>query len=156
MKTNIKVKEVNLGVPSKLRQLLTIRMVKEGWSNIRQFERGSGVPYSLETVRRAFNDCPYKNLDTVTLAVIMKHLNYKPKEIKSILSRFLSPNDSVLQLIGDGSRSDFNITEEKLVEVYRAIVGKEPKLSNLLADHLDLLGKVANVATRQKTDALRR
>jgi hypothetical protein len=86
----------------------------------------------------------------------MKHLNYSPKEIKKILTKYLSPNDSVLQVIGDSTGSNLNITEEKLIETYRSIVGKEPQLSNSLADHLDLLGKIANVPTRQNTDALRR
>ena len=68
----------NQSVPSKLRTLLTIRMIQDGWTNISQFRKGTGVPYSLETIRRAFNECPYKKLDTITLAVIMQHLNYSP------------------------------------------------------------------------------
>ena len=116
----------------------------------------TGVPYSLETVRRAFNDCDYKNLDTITLAIIMHHLNYAPKEIKAILAKHLDPNDPVLQLIGDRAENKLNISEEKLVEVYRAIIEERPELSNSLADHLDLLGKIANVATKKNTDALRK
>jgi DNA-binding transcriptional MerR regulator len=128
----------------------------QGWTNINQFKKATGVPYSLETVRRAFNECPYKNLDTITLAIIMKHLNYSPKEIKTILGKHLDPNDPVLELISDRSENKLTISEEKLIEAYRAITEKLPELSNSLADHLDLLGKIANVPTRQVTDALRR
>lgn len=155
---NVKRKdsEANQGVPSKLRQTLTIRMVMQGWSNINQFKKGTGVPYSLETVRRAFNECPYKNLDTITLAIIMKHLNYSPKEIKTILGKHLAANDPVLELISDRAENKLTIGEERLIEAYRTIMDKNPELSNSLADHLDLLGKIANVPTRQATDALRR
>lgn len=156
MKTTRSGNDVNLGVPRSLRKLLNFRLLDEGWSNVSQFRKGTGLPYSLETVRRAFNDCPYKNLDTITLAVIMQYLNYSPKEIKTILARHLNPNDPVLKLIGDQTDAKMNIPEENLISIYRAIVAKEPELSNTLADHLDLLGKIANVPTRQNTNALRR
>ena len=86
----------------------------------------------------------------------MMHLNYSPKEIKTILARYLDPKDPVLKLIGDRTENKLSIGEEKLIAAYRSIMEKQPELSNSLADHLDLLGKIANVATRQNTDALRR
>ena len=156
MSNNKQEGDVNLSVPSKLRTLLTIRMVKEGWTNITRFKRGAGVPFSLETVRRAFNECPHKRLDTSTLAIIMHHLNYSQKEIKTILARYLEPNDPILKLIGDRAETKLNITEENLLAVYRAIMAEKPELTNTLANHLDLLGKIANISTRQYTDALRR
>jgi hypothetical protein len=52
----------------------------------------------------------------------------------------------------DGTARKLTITEEKLIAAYRAIVEKQTDLSNSLADHLDLLGKIANVPIKQNTD----
>jgi hypothetical protein len=150
----------NNGVPAGLRKLLTIRMTEENWPNIRAFCRGTNVPFSLETVRRAFNECPYKNLDTITLAIIMKHLNYSPKEIKTILTEHLSVEDrvtkTVLELIGDGDVRELNSPEKNLIELYRKLITADPGLSNKLADLLDMLAKGTKVKASQYTAALRR
>ncbi len=145
-----------MGVPRKLMQTLNMRLHEEGWRNVSAFRKGTGLPFTLETVRRAFYDCDYKNLETITLAIIMKHLNYSPNEIKTILKKHLGPEDPVLELIGDAPVNKLSTSETKMLAAYRAIVSEQPELSNSLADHLDLLGRIANVATKQNTDALRR
>lgn len=145
-----------LGVPRKLMQTLNMRLHEEGWRNVSAFKKGTGISFSLETVRRAFYDCDYKNLETATLAIIMKHLNYTLAEIKTILKKHLNPEDPVLELIGDSPAKKLSTSETKMLAAYRAIVAEQPGLSNALADHLDLLGRIANVVTKHNTDALRR
>lgn len=156
MSENQKHSEAMSNVPKELRKILCERLQSEGWTNVGKFKKGTGIPYSVETVRRVFIECDNKVIKTKTLAVIMLHLKYSPDEIRSILTEHLDPNDPVLQIIGGGPTIKLNITEEKLITVYRAIVGKQSDLSNLLADHLDLLGKIAGVQTKHNTNALRR
>lgn len=153
---NKKHSEAMSSVPNELRKILCNRLLSEGWSNIGKFKKGTGIPYSLETVRRVFIECDNKMVKTKTLAVTMLHLNYSPNEIRAILSKHLDPNDPVLLIIGDKEELKLNPAEEKLITTYRSIVEKQPELSNLLADHLDLLGKIADVPTKLNTNALRR
>jgi len=138
LRASKKGNELKSGVPPNLRQMLRIRMVKEGWASINQFKRGAGVPYSLETVRRAFNECPYKRLDAITLAVIMWHLNYSQKEIKVILTKFM-PGDKTLDVIGDQEIRSLSNAEEKLLEYYHLMVKADPNRSTIMANQLDLI-----------------
>lgn len=156
MDENKRPSEAMSSVPHELRQLLNDRLLSEGWANLGRFKKGTGMPYSLETIRRVFNECDNKIIKTKTLAVTMLHLKYSPDEIRSILTQYLDPNDPVLKIIGGGTAIELSNTEEKLITVYRSIVRKQPELSNSLADHLDLLGKIADVPTKQYTNALRR
>jgi len=82
----------------------------------------------------------------------MKHLNYSPNEIKTILKKHLGPEDPVLELIGDATVNKLSASETKMLAAYRAIVAEQPELSNSLADHLDLLGRIANCVIRSTLD----
>lgn len=110
------------------------KMRTEGWDNIKQFMISTRVPFSLETVRRAFNTCDYKNIEVSTLAIIMKHLNFTPNEIRAMLTKCIGDNN-IVSLIGD-SNVDYTIQEQRLVEAYRMIVSKNPKLSGPIADQI--------------------
>ena len=142
------------GPANELRTIMSQKLRDEGWDNIKQFMVSTKVPFSLETVRRAFNACDYKNLEASTLAIIMKYLNYTPNEIKHLLMTYTSDRDLV-ELIGDGGH-EYTLYEQRLVEAYRAIIKANPSLSAALADQIDLVGRLAGVSTKKYTDALRR
>lgn len=137
-----------------LRQIMSAKLKAEGWDNIKQFMVATKVPFSLETVRRAFNKCEHKNLEASTLAIIMKHLNYTPAEIKSLLTEY-TDDDALVSLIG-GDYQEFNIYERNLVQAYREIIAKNPEMGEVLADQIDLVGAIIKVKTKQYTDFLRR
>jgi len=137
-----------------LKKLMGRKLREEGWTTIKQFMKGTGVPYSPETVRRAFNDCDWKNIETSSLAIILKYLNCDPDEIRHILETYT--DDKELSAIIGTSKLEYNIYERSLVDVYRSVTKIDPALSNVIADQLDLIGLVARVDTKKFTDALRR
>lgn len=146
-------------VPASLRKILSIRLKEENWQTVRAFCDGTNISYSLETVRRAFNECPYKNLDAITLAAIMKKLNYSDHEIKTILTEHLPKTDKnvmVLSLIGDNKVRDLTIAEESLLELYRTLTNIDPKKSIQVADYLELLASGTKFNAKKLTDTMRR
>jgi len=137
-----------------LKKKLVRRLTDEGYDSVREFLRKTRVPFSLETIRRAFNECDYKNIESSTLAIVLKYLNYTHNEIKHILTEYTDDKELV-QLIGD-TGEQYDMYEQRLVQAYRVIIKAAPDMGPVLADQLDLIGRVARVDTAGITDILRR
>lgn len=156
MSTSKKSTDASPGKQLNLSQELKIKLLKEGWTSIRQFKIVTGLPYTLETVRRVFTDGACKKVSSITLAIIMKHLNFSPEDMKAVLKRHLNQDDPLLQLIGDKTGVKYNNSENTLIKIYRVIADKNPKLLNILADSLEVMQKASGVTEVMSADALRR
>lgn len=139
---------------AKLRKILTDRLRDEGWENIKHFQTATGVPYSLETVRRAFNECDYKRLEASTMAIIMRHLNYEPSEIREMLLTYTDDTE-IAALIG-GQQATYSTSEIALVEAYREITRRLETGGSLLADQFNLVGRVAGMDVSGLTAIIRK
>jgi len=137
-----------------LKKKLSRRLIDEGYDSVRGFLHKTKVPYSLETIRRAFNDCDYKNIEVSTLVVVLKYLNYTPNEIKQIVTEYTDDKDLVA-LIGD-TNVEYSMYEQRLVEAYRMIMEADPGIGPVLADQLNLVGRAARVNVSEFTEVLRR
>lgn len=141
-------------VPRELRNTLAARMQEKGWHSIREFVRGARLPYSIETVRRAFNPCDYKAISPTTLAVVMAGLDYSQKEIKEMLNRY-GLNSPATDLIGDQDRG-LAVNEKSLLLAVNALAENNPLIWQLLADHLDAMASLSGVRVKKFTDGMRR
>jgi hypothetical protein len=70
---------------AKLFRYTNAKLREEGYETVYEFVRRSRVPFTMETVRKAFNECDYKSMGAATLAVILKYLNVPPPEIRRVL-----------------------------------------------------------------------
>lgn len=137
-----------------LKKKLSRRLEDEGYASIRDFGAKSKVPFSVETLRRAFNECDHKALEVSTLAVVLKYLNYTANEIKHILTEYTDDTDLVA-LIGD-TNVEYTIQEQGLVEAYRAITREDSSASEVVAGLMELVGKSVRVNVAKHTIPLRR
>lgn len=136
-----------------LRKILNERLRQQGWDSITAFVRGSGIHLSLETVRRAFTDCRYKGLETMSLVSVLGKLGYSPNEIKEMIRKYTADTE-VWPLLGS-YQVEFSVDEMALIDAYREILSADPNMAKTIADQIDLVGKLAGVDTSYKTDAIR-
>lgn len=115
----------------------------EGWTSVLSFTRSSGVPYTVETTRRAFTDVPDKNLAPATLAIILKYLNRSPQEIRNILKTYADDKD-LWPMIGEEEDKN-TVSEQAILSACRAILTAKPDLQNQLANALETLSMAAGV-----------
>lgn len=147
------------GLPKGLVAQLNTRLATEGWENMRQFYMKSGIDKAMspETVRRAFTHKQEKAMSPVTLATILKYLNYTPVEIKGIFDKFLPGTDMGPLTLGDADiQATMTIEEKALLDVYRRIVAKKPDAASDVASAIDLVAKIAGVQSSDLTDRLRK
>lgn len=148
-------RDTNTIKTNELRTILANRLASQGWQSVKHFYEQSGVPYSRETLRRAFKPCDGVPIEAATFASIMLHLEYTPNEIKTILSMY-ADNADIVKLIGDQYGPIYTHAEQALINALRSITKINPTLTYNLADQVDLIGRLAGVDTRPQTDLLRR
>jgi hypothetical protein len=122
-------------------RLLEHRMQEQGWSNITHFTHGSKIPYSVETVRRAFSDQGRRQLSSDTLAILCRYLGMNKQEIREFLKTYTDDNE-LWKLIGDeGEGIQLDIDEQAFLDIFRKIKSQRADVSDLIADNLSFLAK---------------
>lgn len=138
---------------TELQKKLRVRLEKEGWDNISHFSMKSGIQYSMETVRRAFNTQDYgKKLEPATLATIMFHLGFQPKEIKESLAMYT--DDTALHKIISEIDLQLTPTEQSFIGAYRAITKVKPDITKHLAGFFVMVGDCCKIDVSAYTDQL--
>lgn len=140
-------------VKTELYKIMLDRMHAEGWENIRQFTVGSRVPFSLETVRRMFSECDYKNISPPTVAVIARHLGFKTNEIKDILKDY-TDDEEFWRMIGE--TSPLTADQEAIVGVFDAFMSAGGEATATFFSQIDLVAKMYNVDIADQMDRLKR
>jgi hypothetical protein len=130
-------------VDKELYNILHSKMIASGWKTVRSFTAGSRVPCSIETVRRAMNECEYKGIAPNTIAVIAHHLGFTPNEIQNILKTYTG-DDVLWKLIGDHA-SALTPDEESVVEIFRQIKAAGNDVLAQFISHLELIGNAFKI-----------
>lgn len=132
------------------------RLQEQGWDNVSHFADKSGVPYSMEAVRRAFTDTGEKKvLSPATLAVVLRYLNFSLKEIKDILQTYTKDNE-IWRLIGEDDSESLTKEEKALIAAYREITQDRKDMISKLADQMKLLSEIAGKDISRHTDLMSR
>jgi len=140
-------------VDKELYQILYQRMIDQGWDNIRRFTAGSKVPFSIETKRRLFNECDYKSVAPITIAIVARYLDFTNEEIRELLQKYTTDRD-VWPLIGD---SDERLTNEERawLELFSSI-SKNSKLKENIFDQIEMLADLSGEDVSEQLKILRR
>lgn len=109
-------------------QMMNMKLREQGWDTVTQFTNSSKIPYSVETVRRGFTDCGYKQLSPDTLAVILRYLNCDRREIREILETYTDDKE-IIKLIGEPSGASLSADEEAWLKIYRKLEAGKPGLA---------------------------
>lgn len=135
----------------KLFRYTNTRLREEGYETPYEFYLKSGVPYSNETVQKAFNPCEYKRLGADTLAVILKYLNTPAPEIRRVLRDMTDDSELWTLLPEEGGGQALTRAEEAWLEIYHktppemlaGVLGALTLLGNLIADEVAVLRRGA-------------
>lgn len=143
-----------------MHKILSDRMEKEGWPNVKQFVDRSGIYPGLShgTVRRVLTEHP-KKPEPLTVAIVCRYLGMSRKAISDILKEYMSdhPNtQNIVWLIGDGTEDNLTVAEKSTIEAIKIITDANPTLAWSIAEHLDLLATAAGVDVQDLTKKLRR
>lgn len=112
-------KEQEKTINSELYKVMYDKLIEQGWENVRRFTDASGVPYSLETTRRLFNECTYKGIAPATIAVIARYLGFTPTEIRGLLKEYTT-DEEIWPMIGVGE-NQLSKDEEYWVQLYHEL-----------------------------------
>jgi len=134
------------------------RLRDQGWENVTQFTKDSGIEYSAETVRRAFTDVPDKTLAPDTLAIILFKLNYSTEEVKELLETYTDTSNKDRYLwpkLGDNNIT-LTLDEEAVLNIYRKVIEHNNELRTKIADQLALVAMLASVDVSSEVKQLQR
>jgi hypothetical protein len=137
-----------------LYEIMWKKMQQQGWQTIRHFTEGSHVPFSVETTRRMFSKCDYKNIAPATVAIIAKYLGFTPQEIRDLLREYTNDKD-LWPLIGEGSNA-LSPEEEAVLSVYRKVVECDPSMREHMASSASLYASSCNIDLSYEIGMLKR
>lgn len=132
-------------IDSQLYKIMHDKMLEQGWENVRRFTEASGVPFSLETTRRLFNECTYKGIAPATIAIIARYLGFSTAEIRNLLREYTT-DEEIWPMIGvdDGKLSK---DEEHWLQLYHEL-SANPDLYQAVITQIDSACKLAGTKSR--------
>lgn len=104
----------------KLLRYMNARLHAEGWETPYEFVRKSKVPFTMETCRKAFNECEYKRLGADTLAIILKYLNVPAPEIRRVLKEMTSDQE-LWTLLPEAEGQTLTAAESAWLGIFRKL-----------------------------------
>jgi len=116
------------------------------WDSITDFVETSGIPVSMETVRRAVNHG--RPVSIPSLLLIAKYLGFSIPEIKQILQ---NAGDTDFSALIVDQETHLSVKEEALIEIYRKLKSSRP-----IEDYLALLAKADKVNIKKELSRLKR
>jgi hypothetical protein len=75
--------------------------------------------------------------------LILKYLDFTKEEIREIL---IEAGDEYFHvLIGDSAKENLTLAEKALVQCFRIISSKSPKMANTIAANIELIGQAIGI-----------
>lgn len=136
-------------------KMMNDRLHQEGWETVTQFTAKSKIPYTVETVRRAFTDCGHKQLSADTLAIILRYLSCSRQEIRQILKTYTDDKE-IIELIGDDGSQELTPDQQAWLDIYNKLYAQNPSFATQLAQPLEWIASLASVDISKETALLGR
>lgn len=136
--------------------MMNERLQQQGWETITHFAQKSGIPYTVETVRRAFTDCG-KHLSADTLAIVLRYLNYSRQEIRQILQTYTDDKEIIKLIgIGDDNHTELTADQQAWLDIYDKLVKKDPASVAHLAQLMGWVASLIGVEISKETGLISR
>jgi len=121
-------------VPMGLRDLLNVKLKKQGWASVRNFGLSTGLctpdTYSTETITRVFNarDGETKGTELSTIANVLRFLDTPMAEIREILEQFYpeKPHQMFWSLLGS-REVELKALERSFLDVIHSVIDAKPE-----------------------------
>lgn len=135
--------------PEKRNRLLE-KFEEQGWSDLAEFVRRTGVPVARETARVAIYDG--QRVSHPILIIIAKYLGFSQAETREILKE--AGDKEYWPLIGE-SKVETTEFDRSLLAAVRAIREADPLKVNILADQIDLVAHSLGLDVTEHTHKIR-